>query len=668
MPKGVVGIISPWNYPLTMALCDGLPALLAGNAVVSKPDAQTMLTALLAAQLLDEAGFPPEVWQVVAGPGPEVGGAIVAHADYICFTGSTATGRKIAQGCAERLIGCSLELGGKNPMLVLRDADVHRAAEGAVRAVFSNAGQLCVSMERLFVADQVYDRFVDAFVSRTRALTLGASHDWSVDMGSLISQAQLDTVTAHVEDAVAKGARVLTGGRHRPDLGPFVYEPTILEGVSADMECFGKETFGPVVSLYRFHSEDEAVERANDGHYGLNASVYTRDGARGRAVARRITCGTVNVNEAYGATFGSLGAPMGGMRESGHGPAPGRRGHPPLHRGTVRRDAAAGADRPDVRHVGGDQRQGADRLPPPAQQAGPRVSSLRRPGHRVGLRRLRHRTAADREGLPGRRARGRRALRGRRLPGHVLRRQAVPLRAVAGDVRHPAHRHGQGLPDPRRRRRRRWVARLRQHALRAARRLLPRPVVVAHHRLEGRARALLRPGQADARRRRQPAPHAGRRGDEAGRRRHGGGRHVPPDPGRRLLRRARRAGRRAGRGPVLRWRRTGPQRLPQLRRVHDRLPAQRQEHAGQELPPPRRAGRGGGPPADHGDARPAPCGRRLRGDDPLDQGQAVAAYGHQDLHRRPGRLLRGRPRHPEAAPPAQGRGRPARHQRPPRAC
>lgn len=326
VPKGVVGIISPWNYPLTMALCDGIPALLAGNAVVAKPDLQTMLTALLAAELLDQAGFPPEVWQVVAGSGPEVGGAVVASADYVCFTGSTATGRLIARQCADRLVGCSLELGGKNPMLVLRDADVHRAAEGAVRAVFSNAGQLCVSMERLYVADQVYDRFVDAFVSRTQAMTLGASHDWNVDMGSLISQAQLDTVTAHVEDAVAKGATVLTGGRARPDLGPFVFEPTILEGVSVDMECFGKETFGPVVSLYRFHSEDEAIARANDGHYGLNASVYTRDAARGRAVARRIRCGTVNVNEAYGATFGSLGAPMGGMRESGMGRRQGAEG------------------------------------------------------------------------------------------------------------------------------------------------------------------------------------------------------------------------------------------------------------------------------------------------------------------------------------------------------
>ena len=171
--------------------------------------------------------------------------SIVERADYVCFTGSTATGRLVAQGCAERLIGCSLELGGKNPLLVLRDADLERAAEGAVRAAFSNAGQLCVSMERLFVADQVYDRFVERFVARTEAMTLGASLDWGDDMGSLISQEQLDTVTAHVEDAVAKGARVLTGGRARPDLGPFFFEPTILEGVTPEMTCFGQETFGP---------------------------------------------------------------------------------------------------------------------------------------------------------------------------------------------------------------------------------------------------------------------------------------------------------------------------------------------------------------------------------------------------------------------------------------
>jgi succinate-semialdehyde dehydrogenase / glutarate-semialdehyde dehydrogenase len=326
VPKGVVGIISPWNYPFTMALCDGLPAVMAGNAVVAKPDAQTMLSALLGLEILQQAGFPEDLWQMVAGPGRHVGTDIIERADYVCFTGSTATGKVIAKQCAERLIGCSLELGGKNPILVLRDADLDKAAEGAVRAAFSNAGQLCVSMERMYVADEVYDRFVQKFVDRVKAMTLGASLEWGVDMGSLISPDQLDTVTAHVEDARSKGVGVLTGGRARPDLGPYFYEPTVLEGTTPDMTCFGDETFGPVISLYRFHDEDEAVERANEGQYGLNASVYSQDGTRARAIARRIKCGTVNVNEAFGATFASLESPMGGMRESGMGRRQGAEG------------------------------------------------------------------------------------------------------------------------------------------------------------------------------------------------------------------------------------------------------------------------------------------------------------------------------------------------------
>ncbi|CAN5411957.1 succinic semialdehyde dehydrogenase [soil metagenome] len=326
VPKGVVGIISPWNYPFTLALCDGLPALLAGNAVVHKPDAQTMLTALLGVHLLEEAGFPRDLWQVVAGPGSEVGPEIIDRADYVCFTGSTATGRIIAKQCAERLIGCSLELGGKNPILVLRDADLDRAAEGAVRASFSNAGQLCVSTERMFVADQVYDRFVARFVARVKAMKMQPGLAWGADMGSLISQQQLDATTAHVEDARSKGVRVLAGGRARPDLGPYYYEPPMLEGVTPEMQCFGHETFGPVVSIYRFSDEADAIARANDGQYGLNASIYSQDGTRARAMARQIRCGTVNINEAFAATFASIDAPMGGMRESGLGRRQGSEG------------------------------------------------------------------------------------------------------------------------------------------------------------------------------------------------------------------------------------------------------------------------------------------------------------------------------------------------------
>jgi len=337
IPKGVVGIISPWNYPLTMAISDGIPALLAGNAVVTKPDAQTMLTALLGAEMLEQAGIPRDLWVVVAGPGRELGTPMIERSDYICFTGSTATGKIIARQCAERLIGCSLELGGKNPILVLRDADIEKAAEGAVRASFSNAGQLCVSTERMFVADQVYDRFVERFVARTQAMTLGAGLDWEIDMGTLISQDQVDTAVAHVDDAVAKGARVLAGGHARPDLAPYFFEPTILEGVTPEMTCFGHETFGPVVSVYRFHDEADVIARANDGEYGLNASIYSQDGKRAREMAKQIKCGTVNINEGFGASFASLDAPMGGMRESGMGRRQGAEG---IHRYTESQSVA----------------------------------------------------------------------------------------------------------------------------------------------------------------------------------------------------------------------------------------------------------------------------------------------------------------------------------------
>ncbi|GAA0692178.1 succinic semialdehyde dehydrogenase [Kitasatospora atroaurantiaca] len=318
-PKGVIGQISPWNYPLELSVGDALPAFVAGNAVVNKPDTQTALTALWARELLVEAGLPADLWQIVIGDGPVIGPAVVEHADYVSFTGSTRTGREVAQKAAARLVGASLELGGKNALLVLADADLDKAAEGAVRACFSSAGQLCISIERLFVHRSVADDFLRRFAERTRALRLGGGLAYGADMGSLVSERQLEVVTRHVEEAVKGGAKVLAGGQARPELGPLFFEPTILDGVTSEMSVCAEETFGPVVSVYRFDSEDEAVEAANATSYGLNSSVWTKDLRRGRAVAARLHTGTVNVNEAYAAAYGSVASPMGGMGDSGLG-------------------------------------------------------------------------------------------------------------------------------------------------------------------------------------------------------------------------------------------------------------------------------------------------------------------------------------------------------------
>ena len=285
LPLGLVGIINPWNYPFNLPASDATQALLAGNAVILKPDSQTPHCALLLAELLTEAGLPDGLFQVLVGAGSVLGPEIVEHVDFVMFTGSTATGRMLARACAARLIGFSAELGGKNPLLVLADADLSAA-----------------------VAD----------------LRLGAGHDWNVDMGSLASAKQLATISAHVDDAVAKGATVLAGGRARPDLGPYFYEPTVLADVTEDMTLCREETFGPVVSVYRVADEAEAIARANDSVYGLNASVWSA--RRGEAVAAQLRAGTVNVNESYAAAWGSHAAPMGGFGESGVGRRHGSQG------------------------------------------------------------------------------------------------------------------------------------------------------------------------------------------------------------------------------------------------------------------------------------------------------------------------------------------------------
>ncbi|MHB9859655.1 succinic semialdehyde dehydrogenase [Streptomyces sp. YIM S03343] len=318
-PRGVVGQIAPWNYPLELSVGDALPAFVAGNAVVMKPDTETCLTALWARDLLIEAGLPAEVFQIVIGDGPVVGPEIVKHADYVSFTGSTRTGREVAQGAAARLVGVSLELGGKNAMLVLDDADIEKAAAGAVRACFSSAGQLCISIERLYVHESIADAFLERFAARTKAMRLGTSLAYGADMGSLAGPRQLESVRRHVDEAVAKGARVVAGGVARPDIGPYFFEPTVLDEVEAPMAVCGEETFGPVVSIYRFATDDEAIERANATPYGLNSSVWTKDARRGRAVAARLRTGTVNINEGYAPAYGSVQSPMGGMKDSGLG-------------------------------------------------------------------------------------------------------------------------------------------------------------------------------------------------------------------------------------------------------------------------------------------------------------------------------------------------------------
>src|SRR5580698_6484529 len=317
-PYGVIGIISPWNYPFSIPATESVSALVTGNAVLLKPSELTSLTSLLLASLLHEAGVPQDVFQVIIGDGATGSALLNGEIDKVIFTGSVATGKRIAQAAAGRLLPVVLELGGKDPMLVLEDADVDVASSGAVWGAFVNAGQTCLSVERCYVHRRLYDTFLEACVQKAKQLRVGNGIDPQTDVGPLIHERLLRSVEAQVEDARMRGARVLIGGSRLPDLGPNFYAPTVLAEVTHAMQIMREETFGPVLPVIPFDTDDEAIRLANDSDFGLAASVWTRNRTRGESLARRIQAGTVMVNDAI-ACFGISEAPHGGIKSSGLG-------------------------------------------------------------------------------------------------------------------------------------------------------------------------------------------------------------------------------------------------------------------------------------------------------------------------------------------------------------
>ncbi|MET0512580.1 MAG: succinic semialdehyde dehydrogenase [Thermoleophilaceae bacterium] len=316
-PVGVVGVIGPWNYPLANSFGDAIPAMAAGNAVIVKPSEVTPLSPMLMGEALRECGLPDGVYQVAPGFG-DTGAALIDEVDFIMFTGSTATGKKVMERAARTLTPLSLELGGKDPMIVCADADLERAANAAVHYSMQNVGQTCISTERVYVEEPIYDEFIELVTDRVRGLRQGAPGGaGSTDLGAMIHPPQSDIVEAHVKDAVDKGARVLAGGNRRDDDGHY-YEPTLLVDVDHDMTCMREETFGPTLPVMKVADADEAVRLANDSEYGLAASVWTKDVAKGERLARRIEAGAVTVNDAQ-INYVALELPMGGWKSSGLG-------------------------------------------------------------------------------------------------------------------------------------------------------------------------------------------------------------------------------------------------------------------------------------------------------------------------------------------------------------
>jgi acyl-CoA reductase-like NAD-dependent aldehyde dehydrogenase len=324
-PLGVVGIISSWNYPLAIPMSQIIPAAAAGNAVICKTSDFTPHCGVLIEKLFADAGFPKDLVTIVQGGG-EVGQALIdADPDKILFTGSVATGRRVAEACAKRLIPTVLELGGKDAMLVLADADLDVAASAAVWGSYTNCGQVCLSVERLFIEQSVSDEFAARCVAKTKKLRLGPGSNPATDVGPMIRPQHVQRMVDLVEDAVSRGARVLCGGHPRVDLGPNFFEPTVITNVDSTMKLFQEETFGPILAMQTVANSEEAITRANDSPFALSASVWTRDSSRGEAIAKRLRAGAVMINDAI-SYFAIAEAPHGGCAASGWGRTHGRAG------------------------------------------------------------------------------------------------------------------------------------------------------------------------------------------------------------------------------------------------------------------------------------------------------------------------------------------------------